>query len=526
MAKIEVLKKLKNIFSRHTLLVALILLLPVTVIYGQNPTTKHVTKRTINVVHADYEDLIADPVTKKDVAHLVGSVELQDKDQGIKMWCDSAHFFGDKNQLIAFSKVHISQNDTLNLFGDYLFYNGIEKSAFVKGNVELINKDTHLYTDSIHYDVRNRIARYTNRGKIINVENTLTSIIGVYYASEDLFHFKDSVKVVNPDYVMTADTMDYNTISKIAYFTGPTELKGDSLYLYCEKGWYDTQKEITSVWKNAMIDNKKQIIHGDSLYFNDITGYGESFRNVIIEDTLNKIAIEGNYAWYYKDPEKFLVTDKAVFIQISDKDSLFLHADTITAKTIFAKDFPKGYRLMRAFHDCRIFSQKLQARCDSLVYSFQDSVIRLYREPIIWAEENQLTADSMSVFTKNQKTDRLELYNTAFIISQVDTVRFNQTKGRSLIGYFKDNEIYKIDIKGNGEVVYYLLDEEMVAGIDQSKCADIQVLLENGKPSEIYEFENPEGVINPPLPIKAIRLEGFKWHDNLRPKKKADIFIK
>jgi hypothetical protein len=247
---------------------------------------------------------------------------------------------------------------------------------------------------------------------------------------------------------------------------------------------------------------------------------------VIIEDTVNKIAIEGNYAWYYKDPEKFLVTDKAVFIQISDKDSLFMHADTITAKTVIADDFPKGYRLMRAFHNCRIFSEKLQARCDSLAYSFQDSVIRLYREPIIWAEENQLTADSMSVFTKNQKTERLELYNTAFIISQVDTIRFNQTKGRSLIGYFKDNEIYKIDINGNGEVVYYLLDEETVAGIDQSKCADIQVLLEKGKPTEIFEFDNPEGVIDPPLPIKAIRLDGFKWHENLRPKKKTDIFIK
>jgi lipopolysaccharide export system protein LptA len=523
MAKIEVLKILKNIFSSRFLWVALFLL-PGSAIFCQKPSTKQVTKKKIEILNADVEDLIDDKITKQTVTHLVGNVRI--KDQDVLMWCDSAHYFSDKNQLIAFSKVHISQNDTLNLYGDYLFYNGIEKSAFVKGKVELINKDTHLYTDSIHYDVRNRVARYTNRGKIINAENTLTSIIGIYYASKDLFHFKDSVKVVNPNYIMEADTMDYNTISKIAYFTGPTELKGDSIYLYCEKGWYDTQKEITSVWKNAMIDNKKQIIHGDSLYFNDNTGYGESYRNVIIEDTINKIAIEGNYAWYYKDPERFLVTDKAVFIQISDKDSLFLHADTITAKTILADNFPKGYRLMRAFHNCRIFSEKLQAKCDSLSYSFQDSVIRLYRDPIIWAEENQLTSDSMAVFTKNQKTERLELYNAAFIISQVDTIRFDQTKGRSLTGFFKDNELYKIDIRGNGEVVYYLLDEETVAGIDQSKCADIQVLLEKGKPTDIFEYDNPEGVINPPLPIKAIRLDGFRWHDNLRPKKKADIFIK
>lgn len=524
MAKIEILNRLKRTFLSHSIWVTIFFLI-VPVVYAQNTQKKQTTKKRIEVKYADEELFITDPVTKKDVAHLKGNVQLQDQD--IKMWCDSAHFFPDKNQLIAFSKVHIAQGDTMNLYGDYLFYNGKNQDAFVKGHVELIDKDSHLYTDSIHYDVKNKIARYNERGRIINADNTLTSIIGVYYVSDNLFHFKDSVKIVNPDYVMTADTMDYNTISKIAYFTGPTELNGDSLYLYCEKGWYDTQKEITSVWKNAMIDNRKQIIHGDSLYFNDSTGYGESFRNVIIEDTINKIAIEGNYAWYYKDPEKFLVTDKAVFIQISEnKDSLFLHADTITAKTVINEKFPKGYRLMRAFHGCRIFSKNLQAKCDSLSYSFQDSVIRLYRLPVIWSEENQLTADSMAVFTKNQKTDRLELYNTAFIVSQVDTVRYNQTKGRSLVGYFKDNELFKINIKGNGEVVYYLLDGETVAGIDQSKCADIEVLLEKGKPSEIFEYENPEGIIDPPLPIKSIRLEGFKWFDHLRPKKKADIFIK
>jgi lipopolysaccharide export system protein LptA len=374
--------------------------------------------------------------------------------------------------------------------------------------------------------VRNKIARYNDRGKIINAKNTLTSIIGVYYVNNNLFHFKDSVKIVNPAYVMRADTMDYNSLTEIAYFTGPTTLKGDSLYLYCEKGWYDTKKEITSVWKHAFIDNRKQIIHGDSLFFNDNTGYGESYRNVIIEDTTNHMAIEGDYAWYFKEPEKFLVTKKAVFIQISKGDSLFLHADTISSVTRTNKATAKSYRLMRAFHGCRVFSKDLQAKCDSLSYSFQDSVIRLYRAPVIWSAENQLTSDSMAVFTKNQQTDRLELYNAAFIASKVDTIRYDQIKGRALTGYFKNNELYKIKINGNGESLYYLLDGEKVAGRNQSKCANIEVHLVKGKVTEIYEYENPEGFIDPPLPANPVRFEGFKWLDNIRPKKKADIFIK
>ena len=504
----------------YTLYVLLLIFIPLKAFTQENAASKKEAKK-IEILNADSWE-INDKIDK-DLNRLLGNIKIRHND--VIMFCDSAYYYKTKNQVRAFSKVHIQQGDTLNLFGNYLFYNGSTGNAFVKGNVELIDKETHLYTDSINYNVKNRIARYNDRGRITNAENTLTSIIGVYWVSENLFHFKDSVKIVNPDYVMTADTMDYNTTSEIAYFTGPTELKGDSIYLYCEKGWYDTKKEITSVWKNALIDNRQQIVHGDSLFFNDSTGYGESFGNVVIEDTTNKMVVQGNYAWYYKQPERFLVTDRAMFIQISKSDSLFLHADTISAITVSDTSL-KVYRLMRAFHGCRIFSKGLQAKCDSLSYSFQDSVIRLYTIPVIWSDENQLTSDSMAVFTKNSQTDRLELYNAAFIASQVDTIRFNQIKGRSLTGLFRNNELYKIDIKGNGESVYYLIDGENVAGRNESKCANIQVLIEKGKVSDIFEFQNSEGFIDPPLPANPVRLEGFKWFDQLRPKKKADIFNK
>jgi len=488
---------------------------------AQEVSPSRKTGTRIEILNADssMQNMKIDP----DLTRLLGNIKI--RHNNALMYCDSAYHYKLKNQVRAFSKVHIEQGDTLNLYGNYLFYDGSNGNAFVKGKVELIDKETHLYTDSLNYNVKSKVARYNDRGRITNANNTLTSIIGVYYVSDNIFHFKDSVKIVNPDYVIKADTMDYNTRSEIAYFTGPTELNGDSLYLYCEKGWYDTRKQVTSVWKNAMIDNRTQIVHGDSLYFNDSTGYGESYRNVVIEDTAKHIAVEGNYAWYYKEPERFLVTDRAVFIQISKGDSMFVHGDTLNSITV--SDTTGGsYRLMRAYHGCRIFSQSLQAKCDSLAYSFQDSVIRLYRLPVIWSDENQLTSDSMAVFTKNQQTDRLELYNAAFIVSQVDTIRFNQIKGRNLTGHFKNNELYKIDIKGNGESLYYLLDGDAVAGRNQSKCANIEVIVDKGKVKEIYEHDNPEGFIDPPLPASPERLDGFKWFDKLRPRKKNDIFNK
>ncbi len=195
--------------------------------------------------------------------------------QGIKksyMNCDSAYFYTGYNQIKAYSRINMEQGDTLHLRGDSLFYDGSLEEASVDGNVELIDKETHLYTNSVKYDVSKKIARYNDGGRIINGENTLTSIIGIYYVTDNLFHFKDSVKIVNPDYVMTADTMDYNTKTETAFFTGPSELEGDSLYLYCEKGWYDTKNDISRIWENAVIDNRQQVIQGDSLYYDGIQG--------------------------------------------------------------------------------------------------------------------------------------------------------------------------------------------------------------------------------------------------------------
>jgi hypothetical protein len=222
-----------------------------------------------------------------------------------------------------------------------------------------------------------------------------------------------------------------------------------------------------------------------------------------------------------------MVTDSALFIQVSKSDSLFLHADTIRAITLSDSSL-KSYKLMKAYFGCRIFSKELQAKCDSLTYSFQDSVIRLYTAPIIWSGTNQFTSDSMAVFTKNRQTDRLELFGSAFITSKIDTIRFNQIKGKSLTGFFKNNELYKIDIKGNGESIYYLLDGENIAGINQTKCAKFEIFVVKGKISEIYEFENPEGYIDPPETgkPKELRLKGFNWFDSLRPKQKSDIFIR
>lgn len=507
---------------RHLSILLLFLIITIDVL-AQGSGSKTPGRRRIDLIHADFGYYETDKKTGEDWQRLVGNVDL--KHIEIKMKCDSAHLFPERNKVTAFGKIHIEQGDTLDIYGDHLLYDGVTTLAVLSGNVELVDKETHLFTNAITYNVSEEVARYTDNGRITNGDNTLLSKIGIYYVNQTLFHFKDSVKIINPDYVMIADTMDYNTETETAFFTGPSEMTGDSIYLFCERGWYDTKNKKTRIWQNAIIDNRQQIIKGDSLYYDEAAGYGEAFRNTSIADTNNHITVVGNYAWYYKTPERFTVTDSAMFIQVDRTDSLFLHADTISAITV-TDSTDAGYRLMRAYYGCRIFSKDLQAKCDSLAYSFQDSVIRLYTKPVLWAQENQLISDSMAIFTKNRQADKMELYNSAFVISQVDTLRFQQVKGRTLTGFFRDNEIYRINIEGNGESIYYLIDGETVVGMNNTKCSSIEILVEDGKISTITQSGSPEGVIDPPSisPGQNPKLEGFDWFDAIRPKEKLDIF--
>ena len=266
-----------------------------------------------------------------DFRRLIGNVALLHNE--MYMNCDSAHYFERADLVKAYSNVHIHKGDTLHIYGEYLIYDSAIENAEMSDSVILIDKETTLYTDYIFYDINAEIAEYTTGGRIINEENVLTSIIGKYFSETEVFHFKDSVKLVNPDYTMYADTLIYDTKTEIAYFLGPSEVIGDSLYVRCNTGWYDTRNEKSLLLDSARVDNMVQIVTGDSLYYENGTGFGTAYYDVTITDKEREIIVKGNKSWYYKEPEQFMMTDSAQFIQTRDNDFLYLHADTLWSVT-------------------------------------------------------------------------------------------------------------------------------------------------------------------------------------------------
>lgn len=458
----------------------------------------------------------------KDTKRLINNVVFMH--EGTIMYCDSAYFYSTRNSLDAFSNIYINQGDTLHLYGDLLYYDGNTKIAQVRRNVKLINGETTLTTDALDYNISDGVGYYTDHAVIINQENRLESVVGHYYTRSDIFDFQDSVKVTNPDYTIYSDRMKYHTETKIAYFMGPTEIISDSSYIYCEKGWHNTETDISQLNQNALVQNSKQTIRGDSLYYEKNTGYGRAVSNVEIEDTEQNIILRGNRGIYYENTEYARMTEKAVFLQVSSTgDTLFLHADTLLSEIDTS-----GTKFIKAYYGVRMYRSDMQGKCDSMSYSVSDSVIRLYDEPVLWFDENQITAEFIEIFTENRQPKTMYLYRSSFIISMEDSSKYNQIKGKNMICHFRNNELYKIDVNGNGQTVYYPKDKDKLIGANKAECSDLIIFFKDGEVNTISFLNKPDAVLYPleDAPINELLLKGFLWMDELRPHDKQDIFRK
>lgn len=488
----------------------------------------------IELIHAD--SLNYDKEIDKNIRRLIGNVEF--KHENAIMKCDSAYMNPDANSMEAFGSIHINQGDTLSLTGNHLDYDGNTSVAVVTGNVNLRDRNMLLTTDRLNYNRRSGMSSYTTGGKIVDTENTLTSELGNYDSFSKEMHFKNDVVLINPKYVMRTDTMNYNTLTHTAFFFGPTTITSKENFIYCERGFYNTELEISGFTNNAYIKTKAQRLSGDSIGYNRKSGEGRAFENVSIKDTVNNILINGKYAEHNELTEHSLVTGHAEMIQTFETDSLFLHADTLSAVSdTLQKDSANQKRTLFAFHNVRIFKPDLQGRCDSLVYSFRDSTIQLFTVPILWSNANQMTADSVILQTAYGKISQVLMRNNAFIVSLADSsnmdirdsMRFNQVRGKNLTGYFDDNKLHRIFVQGNGQTIYYAKNKEQkLTGVNRADCSDIYITVEENKVKEISLVNKPDATFYPlhQLSAKELRLKGFSWKPQLRPEKREDIFTK
>jgi lipopolysaccharide export system protein LptA len=449
--------------------------------------------------------------------------EVTFEHEGVLMSCDSAYLYTKTNSLEAYYNVHINQGDTLHLYGDYLEYDGNIKLAKVRSNVLLQNVDTRLVTNSLDYNLDNDFAHYYENATIYSTDNELKSREGYYYAKEKAYLFQDSVVLENPEYTIYSDTLRYNTITNTAYFLSATNIISDSNTIYCERGWYNTETNISKFTQNNKLQNPEQILWSDTLYYDRNQGIGEANSNVTIYDVKQEVLLKGNYAFSNQTENTALVTDSAQFIVISETDSLYLHADTLRS-LLDTND----YRTILAYYGVRIFKSDLQAICDSLSYSFADSIIRMFDYPAIWSGENQLTAENVEMLTRDGEVYRINMNLSAFIISEEDTAKYNQIKGKNMVAHLTNNQLHRIDVLGNGQTIYYVADEDDVIGMNTAESSDLIIYVVDKQIDKINFMNKPDAIMFPLSQTNSdiSILDGFVWRQTERPINRNDIFRK
>lgn len=513
--------------SRHRILLMGVLCLFGVCVIAQTPAGNQSPlpekkKTRVDLLHAD--EGYADKNIRPDVQVLVGSVRL--KHEGMYMWCDSALIYETTNSVEAFSNVRMEQGDTLFMYSDYLHYDGMSQLAMLRDNVKLINRNTTLLTDSLNYDRIYDLGYYFEGGMLTDEENVLTSDWGEYSPATKVSVFNHDVTLVNPRFTLTSDTLKYHSETKIATILGPSNIVSDANHIYSERGFYDTENDVAELLDRSILTNEGKKLTGDSLYYDRKIGFGEAFDNVIMNDTVNKNMLTGDYCSYSELIGYAMATKRAVAVDYSQGDSLFLHGDTLKLLT-FNMNTDSVFREVRAYHKVRFFRTDVQGVCDSLVFNSLDSCATLYTDPILWNGDQQLLGEEIKVYMNDSTIDWAHIINQALTVEMKDSLHYNQVAGKEIKAYFEEGEMRKVDVIGNVLIVFYPEENDgSMIGMNTSETSLLNIFLRERKIEKMIMSPKSNGTLYPmdQLPPDKMRLSSFLWLDYIRPLNKDDIF--
>ena len=466
------------------------------------------------------------------------SDQVHIKHKGIEMWCDEAIYYGKEDFIEAYGSVRVKQGDSINMTSKYVEYSGKTQLAYASGDVVLIDPDSKLYTDVLHFDRIKQQAYYNQKGRVVrDTSGTITSTVGRYYMNSKKYQFVDNVKLINPEYEIDTERLDFYTESGYAFMFGPTTITSETSVIYCERGFYNTNNDTGHFVKKSKINYDDRIVEGDSVYFNRNKNFASATNNITVTDTLNKSIIKGHYAEVFREKDSVFITKRALAITEQENDSIFMHSDTLMVTG------PADERIIRGFYNAKMFKSNLSGKADSIHMNQKTGLTQLINfydvdadafskkeHPVLWHFESQITGDSIHLIsnTKKETLDSLKVFNSAFVISK-DSLGdgFNQISGKVLYGLFENNELNTIDVIKNAETIYYLRNSENeLVGIDKSKSGSIKIFISENQIDELRKINQIGGKTYPEedFPEKEIKLKGFVWRNEERPKTVDDLF--
>ncbi|MBD0402146.1 OstA-like protein [Flammeovirga sp. EKP202] len=439
--------------------------------------------------------------------------------QSTTIYCDEARQNSKTEDVVATGNVIVVDKKT-KIYGDKLDYRKTKGEVVITGRiVKLIDEDVTLTTDKLYYYTATKEAKYLTGGKVIQESMVLTSIEG-YLQKKELIFIKD---VVMDDSVqvqhLETEKLIYDRETKISTFNTRTTITSKDGDVVANAGTYNNGNGMVHFEGSAVVENEKYILIGDKIDTNKDTGDSKAFGNVVFFSKQDTAMIYADVV-IHKDSSTFAYGDALMSKPIKGNwmDMYYLAADTLHS----INDTTTQENTLYAYHNVAMWSHDMKSRCDSLVYFYNDSMIYFYDDPRIWAQKSQMTATTIRTDITSKGVERLYLNRNGFIISEDTIENFNQVKGKKIIAHFEDNELYKVDVKGNGMTRFFQLteDKKHIYALNKSSCPSMSIYFvqDNEVENIIYNAKHNSNVL-PPSKIQKpdMYLPGFKNRFNEMP---------
>ena len=447
------------------------------------------------------------------------------------MYCDSAYFYEESNSFDAFGNVRMEQGDTLFVYADELNYDGASELAILYADfgkkVRLINKDVKLETDVFNYDMLNEVGYYTNGGVLTDKQNKLTSVAGEYHPNTKDAYFNYNVhlrSLQNADTLhIYTDSLDYNTATHIAKIVSKSEIVNSDGVIYSTSGIYNTDTGVGDLYKRSLVVTKRgSTLTGDTLFYDRTKGFGEAFGGVIVTDSVRQVSLHGEYGFYDEIADSAFVTIRALAKEYSRGDTLYLHGDTINAYTE-----PDSTKVTNAFHRVRFYRSDMQGICDSLSMTDRDSIMYMYRHPVVWSDERQIFGNVIYLHLNDSTIDWVRLPQFGFTAEHIAEDCYNQLSGTDLTAWFNDSTLRRLYVEGNVQLIMFPMENDSTYNkYVQTESSYMDSYYDHNTVDSIHFWPETTTKV---VPLYLARknsyfLPKFAWYEDLRPWSPEDVF--
>lgn len=523
--------KIKNnsyISGHRIMLIMILCLFGLCLIKAMTPARKN-SKRPkgdrVYLLHAD--ELKFDQFGRNPDAQIVkGHVSF--RHQNAHLTCDSAYFYQNSNSVKAFGHVRFREGDTLSLACDRAEYDGQGQMMRARKNVVLRHRSQVLRTDSLDFDRLYNYAYFFDGGTLVDGKDRLVSDWGEYHTDTREASFYYNVKLRSGNDLITTDTLFYDTRTKKAHLVGPSKIHSGERRVSTTNGYYNTGTDQAQLYGRSTLDDRDKSITGDSLYYQK-NGISRGFGKVVYIDHKNRNKLTCDYLQYNAKTGYGFATKDPVAIDYSQKDTLWVHADSMKLYTYYINT-DSVYRKLHAFHKVRAFRNDVQAVCDSLVFNSKDSCMTMYKDPILWnGPRRQLLGEQIKAYMNDSTIRQADVIGQALAIEQMpDSIHYNQVTSSIMHAYFLHGNIRWGEAVGNVRSLYYIQNDKdsTITALNDIETDTMRMYLSPQRRLQKVWASKSEGTVYPltQIPPQKYKLPNFAWFNDLRPFNKDDIF--